>query len=432
MNDATYVPDLVEHRVLDAIELRRQVHGPAHAANLGSPPVDRAARRTDQPDLLASRSPPAPSTPGRSRTAAPVPAGPPGTPRRWPCCRRPPRRGRRPRRRRRVLRPAPSSGEDTRRKRPDQTVRASHRRGSPISGSDGIASAESHMRARVASSVSSTTVSQNARPVHVLLALHLDAQQPLEHRVAGLALAVAAHRLLDPAVRRQQLGAQRVHHVVAVALGRRHERLDPPELRSAARRRVRRRTGPRRPPAARCRASGSAPSIVIELRLHALDVDRERRQEIVQQLREPVARPRPGELEPVGHLVERHPGAEVGRRRATSRSRTAGCSPTTKSTAPGPERGTATSYWPSTRCARKPSTEPTCAPISNGETCASMPLIACISGGMESPWARIIASDDALRGRLQQRLHVLGVRVDPLGPADRAHLGDVGRAHPGR
>ena len=66
---------------------------------------------------------------------------------------------------------------------------------------------------------------------------------------------------------------------------------------------------------------------------------------------------------------------------------------TTKSTAPGPDRGTATSYWPSTRWARKPRTEPTCAPISNGEICASMPLMACISAGMESPWARIIASD---------------------------------------
>ena len=45
-----------------------------------------------------------------------------------------------------------------------QTLRASHSRGSSISGSDGIASGESHMVASVASSVSSTTVSQNAPP----------------------------------------------------------------------------------------------------------------------------------------------------------------------------------------------------------------------------------------------------------------------------
>lgn len=45
-----------------------------------------------------------------------------------------------------------------------QTVRASHSRGSSTSGHDGIESAESHMRARVTSSVSSTTVSQNRPP----------------------------------------------------------------------------------------------------------------------------------------------------------------------------------------------------------------------------------------------------------------------------
>jgi hypothetical protein len=57
-----------------------------------------------------------------------------------------------------------------------------------------MASAESHMWVSVASSVCSTTVSQNAPPLCVLLAFHLDPQQTLEHRIAGLALAVSPHR----------------------------------------------------------------------------------------------------------------------------------------------------------------------------------------------------------------------------------------------
>ena len=65
---------------------------------------------------------------------------------------------------------------------------------------------------------------------------------------------------------------------------------------------------------------------------------------------------------------------------------------TTNITAPGPDRGTATSNCPSTRCARNPSTCPTWAPISNGEICASMPLIACISGGRASRCVRSIDS----------------------------------------
>ena len=38
------------------------------------------------------------------------------------------------------------------------------------------------------------------------------------------------HRLFDHRVRGEEPRAERVHHVVRVALGRRHERLDPAEL----------------------------------------------------------------------------------------------------------------------------------------------------------------------------------------------------------
>jgi hypothetical protein len=34
--------------------------------------------------------------------------------------------------------------------------------------------------------------------LRVLFLLHLDAEQPLEHRIARLAVAIATHRLLDP------------------------------------------------------------------------------------------------------------------------------------------------------------------------------------------------------------------------------------------
>src|SRR5512147_3200177 len=52
----------------------------------------------------------------------------------------------------------------------------------------------------------------------VLLALHLDAEEPFEHRVGGLALPVAAHGLVDLRVARQQGPADPVHDVVAEPL----------------------------------------------------------------------------------------------------------------------------------------------------------------------------------------------------------------------
>ena len=93
---------LVEHRVVDPVELGREVHGAHHAARLGAPPVDRAARGSDQPDLLAHEPRSAPSTPGRTRTGARARAGRPGRRRRWRSRRRRPRRAR-PRRRRRPV-----------------------------------------------------------------------------------------------------------------------------------------------------------------------------------------------------------------------------------------------------------------------------------------------------------------------------------------
>ena len=236
---------------------------------------------------------------------------------------------------------APSAREDSRQRtvRPSQTVRASHRRGSSTSGSDGIASADSHMRDSVASSVSSTTVSQNARPCRVLLALHLHAEQSLEHRIAGLALAVATHRLLDPAVRAEQLRPERVHHVVAVPLGRRHERLDPRRASAAARRRARRRTGPRRTPSGAWSASGSAASSAASCAcipsMSIVSVDRKSSSSSP----EPFARPRPRELEAVRHLVQRHPASGTRSGRATSRVSNGAMLGTTNSSGARPRPG---------------------------------------------------------------------------------------------
>jgi hypothetical protein len=76
-----------------------------------------------------------------------------------------------------------------------QALRASHRRGSSISGSDGIASAESHM---VASNDLTRQLDDGVAEggaLYVLLALHLDTEETLEHGVARLALPVATHGL---------------------------------------------------------------------------------------------------------------------------------------------------------------------------------------------------------------------------------------------
>ena len=65
---------------------------------------------------------------------------------------------------------------------------------------------------------------------------------------------------------------------------------------------------------------------------------------------------------------------------------------TTNNSDPGPDRGIAMSYCPMTRCPRKPSTVPTCAPSSRGESCSNIPLIACISPGTSGPIASRVAS----------------------------------------
>src|SRR5206468_2353315 len=47
--------------------------------------------------------------------------------------------------------------------------------------------------------------------------------------------------------------------------------------------------------------------------LHRGRVDRERREEVLEQLAEPLAGPRTSELEPMRHLVEGDTGSEIGR-----------------------------------------------------------------------------------------------------------------------
>src|SRR5262245_41856494 len=51
----------------------------------------------------------------------------------------------------------------------------------------------------------------------VLLARHLDAEEALEHRVAGLALPAPAHGFLDPVGGREHLPSERAADVLAVA-----------------------------------------------------------------------------------------------------------------------------------------------------------------------------------------------------------------------
>ena len=150
---------------------------------------------------------------------------------------------------------------------------------------------------------------------------------------------------------------------------------------------------PSSPSISPCRASGSAASIVISFGLHALDVDRaastgSRR-----------AAPRTGRAPTAGRTrtggSPRAAPPRCGSRwgRATSRSRTCRCSPPRTAARRAPIAAPPRRTGPGPAAPRKPRTEPTWAPISSGEICASMPLIACISAGMESPWARIIASD---------------------------------------
>jgi hypothetical protein len=45
-------PRLVEHGVVDGVDLRRQVEHPSHPPVLGSPPPDHPARGPEQPDLF--------------------------------------------------------------------------------------------------------------------------------------------------------------------------------------------------------------------------------------------------------------------------------------------------------------------------------------------------------------------------------------------
>ena len=146
----------------------------------------------------------------------------------------------------------------------------------------------------------------------VLLALHLDAEEAFEDGVDPLTLAIAPHRLVDPRIRGEQPLAERVHDVVAVPLGRGHERLDATELQPL----LVVEDGPEQPFVAREHLLHRSGVRRVERReplLQTLDVEAQRRHEVVHELPEAGERPRPGELEPVGHLVDRDPRPEVGR-----------------------------------------------------------------------------------------------------------------------
>ena len=165
------------------------------------------------------------------------------------------------------------------------------------------------------------------------------------------------------------------------------------------------------------------------------DVDLQRREEVVEQLartaRAPMAARTRSGASPRGS--RRTSGSRWGR--ATSRRSNCAMFGTTNRSAPGPDRGTATSYCPSTRCARKPSTVPTCAPMSSGESCASMPAHRPASprdvrAGASRWLAHRVA--DPRGGRLEQpaRLSVFALTHSARRTA-RDLATSVGRLEPG-
>ena len=124
------------------------------------------------------------------------------------------------------------------------------------------------------------------------------------------ALAVPNQGLFDLAERRQQPPAHRLGDVVAVALGGGHERLHPGD------------------PQPLLRIGGLAEQVVHALErfgegfgvrqiqglqplLEARQVELGMVDQVPNHSQEVVADPRPGEFESMGHLVQRHPGAEL-------------------------------------------------------------------------------------------------------------------------
>ena len=223
--------------------------------------------------------------------------------------------------------------------------------------------------------------------------------------------------------------AERVHHVVAVALRRRHERLDPRRASGAARRRARRRTSRRprrrsapagRTPGPRGRSSPAAPGsgptsiVIVERKSSTSPANRGR------------AHARANSKRWVD-LVQRDVGPELGRVERPVALERGEVRHDEEQRAPSSSRGTATSYCPSTRWARNPRTCPTCVPWSSGPSCVTRPPIGPISA--RHPFGHRAAERLAHPSRrgLEQAAEPVDVREHPSRAADRTDLDDVGR-----
>ena len=172
-------------------------------------------------------------------------------------------------------------------------------------------------------------------PLPVLLSLHVHAEQPLEHRIAVLALAVSLHGLLDPRVAPQELRAERLHHVVAVSLRRRHEGLDPAQLQPLLVVQIR----PEQPlvrPRELTEGLGVGRIDRAEPRLHALDVQFQRREVVVQERLEPSRAPTAGRTRTDGSPRAARRTCGTPEDRATSPARTPPGSARRTGAGPGP------------------------------------------------------------------------------------------------